>query len=59
MVKVLRCNHCGNMAVMINDTGVPVICCGVLPPEYSRILCRGSIIHIPESARVNITIFAM
>ena len=28
MVKILKCNHCGNMAVMINDTGVPVICCG-------------------------------
>lgn len=27
-VKFYRCNHCGNIVEMINNTGVPIICCG-------------------------------
>lgn len=26
--KFYRCNHCGNIIEMINNTGVPVVCCG-------------------------------
>jgi len=26
--KFYRCNHCGNMAALIEDVGVPVVCCG-------------------------------
>lgn len=26
--KFLRCNHCGNIVTMIEDKGVPVMCCG-------------------------------
>lgn len=28
MKKFLRCEHCGNIVGMINDSGVPVVCCG-------------------------------
>lgn len=28
MRKFFRCNHCGNIVGMINDAGVPVVCCG-------------------------------
>ena len=28
MVKVLRCNHCGNIITYLVDKGVPVVCCG-------------------------------
>lgn len=28
MKKFLRCEHCGNMVGMLNDSGVPMICCG-------------------------------
>lgn len=26
--KFYICRHCGNLIEMINDTGVPVVCCG-------------------------------
>lgn len=28
MKKFLKCNHCGNMVVMVEDRGVPMMCCG-------------------------------
>ena len=28
MKKFLRCKHCGNMVGMLNESGVPIICCG-------------------------------
>lgn len=27
MKKFLRCEHCGNMVGVLNDSGVPMICC--------------------------------
>ncbi|MEG2323552.1 MAG: desulfoferrodoxin family protein [Anaerovoracaceae bacterium] len=27
-VKFLKCNHCGNIATMLEDKGVPIACCG-------------------------------
>lgn len=27
-MKFLRCEHCGNIVEMVNDAGVPVVCCG-------------------------------
>ncbi len=27
-VKFVVCSHCGNMAEMVNDAGVPMVCCG-------------------------------
>ena len=26
--KFYRCRHCGNLVGMVNDSGVPMICCG-------------------------------
>ena len=26
--KYFICKHCGNLIEMVNDTGVPIICCG-------------------------------
>lgn len=28
MKKFLRCDHCGNLVGVINDAGVPMMCCG-------------------------------
>lgn len=28
MTKFYRCNHCGNFVAMINDSKVPMMCCG-------------------------------
>ena len=27
-MKFFRCKHCGNIIVKLNDSGVPVVCCG-------------------------------
>lgn len=27
-LKFFRCKHCGNMVEVLNDSGVPMICCG-------------------------------
>lgn len=27
-MKFYRCEHCGNIITFLNDTGVPVVCCG-------------------------------
>ena len=26
--RFLKCNHCGNIVAMVEDKGVPVMCCG-------------------------------
>ncbi len=28
MKKFLKCEHCGNLVGVLNDAGVPIICCG-------------------------------
>jgi superoxide reductase len=27
-MKLFRCSHCGNIIAMVEDSGVPVVCCG-------------------------------
>lgn len=27
-IKILKCNHCGNIVTYIENKGVPVVCCG-------------------------------
>ena len=27
-MKFFKCEHCGNIIGMVNDSGVPVVCCG-------------------------------
>lgn len=27
-VKIFKCMHCGNIIEMVEDKGVPVVCCG-------------------------------
>lgn len=28
MIKFVKCKHCGNVVEFINDSGVPMMCCG-------------------------------
>ena len=28
MIKFVKCKHCGNVVEFINDSGVPIMCCG-------------------------------
>lgn len=32
-LKFLKCEHCGNIVEMIEDKGVPVVCCGQIMTE--------------------------
>lgn len=32
-LKFFRCEHCGNIIEMIEDKGVPVVCCGQIMTE--------------------------
>ncbi|MBR4820135.1 MAG: desulfoferrodoxin, partial [Clostridiales bacterium] len=27
-IKIYRCKHCGNIAIKIINSGVPMVCCG-------------------------------
>ena len=38
-IKFYRCNHCGNIAMMVEDAGVNPVCCG----EKMELLVAGSV----------------
>ena len=38
-VKFYRCNHCGNLVMMVHDAGVNPVCCG----EKMELLVPGSV----------------
>ena len=40
-VKFYRCNHCGNVVLMVKDAGVNPVCCG----EKMELLVPGSVAH--------------
>ena len=35
MLKLFKCMHCGNIIEMVEDKGVPVVCCGEKMTELS------------------------
>ncbi len=42
------CNHCGNMIAFVNDSGIPVVCCGELMHEVIPGVIDASIEkHVP------------
>ena len=55
-MKILRCNHCGNIATLIDDKGVPLVCCGeAMAVSYTHLfqLCTSSIIiRCPASCQM-------
>ncbi len=47
-MKFYRCKHCGNIITKINDSGVPVICCGEPMEELIPGAVEGALEkHIP------------
>lgn len=47
--KFLRCNHCGNIATLIEDKGVPVMCCGEKMEELkANTTDAATEKHVPE-----------
>ncbi len=47
-MKFYRCEHCGNIITLINDSGVPVVCCGEKMKELETGVSDGAYEkHIP------------
>ena len=52
--KFLRCNTCGNMVAMVNDSGVDIICCGKPMEVIQANTTDGSVEkHVPVYAIEN------
>lgn len=46
--KLYRCNHCGNIAFKVVNSGVPMVCCGEKMQEMSANVTEASLEkHIP------------
>ncbi len=47
-MKFYRCDHCGNIITLLNDSGVPVVCCGEKMKELEPGVSDGAYEkHIP------------
>ena len=47
-MKIVRCKHCGNIALMLKDSGVDMICCGEVMQELNPLLKDGALEkHVP------------
>ena len=47
-MKIVRCGHCGNIAFMLKDSKVPMICCGEVMKELDPLTRDGAIEkHVP------------
>lgn len=47
-VKFYRCKHCGKILVIVNESGVPTICCGDIMQEMIPSISDGAIEkHVP------------
>lgn len=47
-MKIVRCKHCGNIAFMLKDSKVPMMCCGEKMNELDPLTRDGAIEkHVP------------
>ena len=47
-MKIVRCSHCGNIALLLKDSGVPMICCGEVMKDLNPLTRDGAIEkHVP------------
>lgn len=47
-MKIVRCSHCGNVAYLLKDSGVPMMCCGQKMNELDPLTRDGAIEkHVP------------
>ena len=50
--RVYRCRHCGNIAIKLVDSGVPMTCCGEAMEELSPASVEASVEkHVPVVTR--------
>lgn len=53
-VKFFKCNHCGNLIEMINNSGVKVVCCGEKMEELVPNTVEASVEkHLPVITKVD------
>lgn len=53
-VRFYRCNHCGNIALMVHDSGVNPVCCGdPMQPLAANSTDADTEKHIPAISRVD------
>lgn len=51
-LKLYRCNHCGNIAFKLVDSGVPMVCCGEPMQELKANVTDGAVEkHVPQITR--------
>ncbi len=47
-MKIVRCSHCGNVAFLLKDSKVPMMCCGEKMKELDPLTRDGAIEkHVP------------
>ena len=63
-MRFFRCEHCGNIIEMVNDTGVPVMCCGqkmteLIPGTVDAALEKHVPVYTVECNKVMVTVGAV
>jgi superoxide reductase len=63
-MRFFRCEHCGNIIEMVNDTGVPVMCCGqkmteLIPGTVDAALEKHVPVYTVEGNKVMVTVGAV
>ena len=63
-MRFVRCEHCGNIIEMVNDTGVPVMCCGqkmteLIPGTVDAALEKHVPVYTVEGNKVMVTVGAV
>ncbi len=63
-MRFFRCEHCGNIIEMINDAGVPVMCCGqkmteLIPGTVDAALEKHVPVYTVEGNKVMVTVGAV
>lgn len=60
-MKILRCNHCGNMTYVLHDSEVPMICCGEAMSELTANTTEAAVEkHLPavtvEEGKIHVVV---
>jgi superoxide reductase len=63
-MRFFRCEHCGNIIEMVNDSGVPVMCCGqkmteLIPGTVDAALEKHVPVYTVEGNKVMVTVGAV
>ena len=51
--KFYICRPCGNLAELVNNSGVPMVCCGQKMDELIPGTVEASVLYPPREANIN------